>query len=376
MAGTNWLQELINDDLAIGGVVTLPAGSFVLPSGLVFTANQRLHIRGNGTTLKLSEGMTGITISQGISGAKGVVIEGVTIDGQNNLFTTGIAFVDTNNGTVLGGEVKNCATGILMDSRATGGFVEGTLLDNLLLRDNNVGIDMTVEAGTGSFAQTMIRGLKCVVGANGAAIGLRANNTAILQRSIVQGTFWIDSNETAVSLDCNIEDTTFDLGIEGSAGSTGNKGLVIGTNTTNSDQAFLKLLFTGTVNTQVTANSKNFHYWSGGSQLVNSAGTAVLGYKRHGDSTDRLRFEGVTNGGRIQFGDGSLLDVNLYRSAANILASDDKLDPASFNAQTKAGTPVDGDITGGAADGDMVVDTTASKIWVRIGGTWKGVVVA
>jgi hypothetical protein len=42
-----------------------------------------------------------------------------------------------------------------------------------------------------------------------------------------------------------------------------------------------------------------------------------------------------------------------------------------LNVQTKAGTPTDADIVAGAADGDVVIDTTASKIWVRIGGTWK-----
>lgn len=38
---------------------------------------------------------------------------------------------------------------------------------------------------------------------------------------------------------------------------------------------------------------------------------------------------------------------------------------------TKAGTPTDADVPGGATDGDTIIDTTASKIWVRIGGTWK-----
>jgi hypothetical protein len=45
--------------------------------------------------------------------------------------------------------------------------------------------------------------------------------------------------------------------------------------------------------------------------------------------------------------------------------------PSALNVQVKAGTPTDADIAGGAADGDMIIDTTASKIWVRIGGTWK-----
>jgi lysophospholipase L1-like esterase len=43
--------------------------------------------------------------------------------------------------------------------------------------------------------------------------------------------------------------------------------------------------------------------------------------------------------------------------------------------RTKAGTPVDGDVSG-PVDGMVIVDTTASKIWTRIGGVWKGVAVA
>lgn len=42
----------------------------------------------------------------------------------------------------------------------------------------------------------------------------------------------------------------------------------------------------------------------------------------------------------------------------------------------KAGTPVDGDFPGGAINGLLAVDTTANKIWARVGGVWKGVVIA
>jgi len=38
--------------------------------------------------------------------------------------------------------------------------------------------------------------------------------------------------------------------------------------------------------------------------------------------------------------------------------------------RTKAGTPTDADVNT-PTDGMMIIDTTASKIWVRIGGTWK-----
>lgn len=41
----------------------------------------------------------------------------------------------------------------------------------------------------------------------------------------------------------------------------------------------------------------------------------------------------------------------------------------------KAGTPVDGDFLFTPLNGTIAVDTTNSKLYVRIGGTWKGVVV-
>jgi hypothetical protein len=45
--------------------------------------------------------------------------------------------------------------------------------------------------------------------------------------------------------------------------------------------------------------------------------------------------------------------------------------------RVKAGTPTDADMpVYGISDGALVVDTTGNKIWVRIGGTWKGVAVA
>ena len=42
---------------------------------------------------------------------------------------------------------------------------------------------------------------------------------------------------------------------------------------------------------------------------------------------------------------------------------------------TKAGIPTDADFTA-PTDGIVVIDTTHSKIYVRIGGVWKSVAVA
>jgi phage baseplate assembly protein gpV len=69
-------------------------------------------------------------------------------------------------------------------------------------------------------------------------------------------------------------------------------------------------------------------------------------------------------------------DNNLYRSAASVISSDSKLDPASLNIQVKAGVPADADIVGGASSGDIVLDTSDSRIYVRNGATWMYAAVA
>jgi hypothetical protein len=77
-------------------------------------------------------------------------------------------------------------------------------------------------------------------------------------------------------------------------------------------------------------------------------------------------------------GDPSITDTNLYRSAANVLKTDDTLHAAlGVATMTKAGTPSDADWAVAPPVGTMVVDTTANKIWARTGvATWKGVVIA
>lgn len=71
-------------------------------------------------------------------------------------------------------------------------------------------------------------------------------------------------------------------------------------------------------------------------------------------------------------------DTNLYRSAANVLKTDDTfhavLGVATF---VKAGTPSDADWAVAPPVGTLVVDTSASKLWARTAAaTWKGVVIA
>jgi Pectate lyase superfamily protein len=89
---------------------------------------------------------------------------------------------------------------------------------------------------------------------------------------------------------------------------------------------------------------------------------------------------GIDTDGKHYWGAGggtSGWDTNLYRQAANQLKSDDTIIAADgVQTKYKAGTPVDGDFATTPPDGTLVVDSTGNKIWARVGGTWKGVVIA
>ena len=84
--------------------------------------------------------------------------------------------------------------------------------------------------------------------------------------------------------------------------------------------------------------------------------------------------------GAILWGTGgsSAADTNLYRSAADVLKTDDTFVAAlGLATKVKAGAPVDGDWTVAPPIGTFVYDTTNSKLWVRqAAATWRGVVVA
>jgi len=367
------LQAALDAVATLGGTVIAAAGTYTAAAGLAITANQRIVLMAHGAVLNLPANVTGLLINQGVIAARGVLVEGLKIDGQGNAGTVGVELRDTNNATLVGLQIENCVTGRLINSSAASGFVEGSYFQDCLTRNcSGTGILFQIVSGTGSFAQTIMHGERIVVGGTGT--GLVVPQNAILQRSWIQGTIWIGTNQKAMFLDGNVEDTTLRIAVEGAGGSTGNTALDLGTNLTNADQLGLYLLLTGLVNTSINNPfSKALHYYPNANEetIVQTQGTVFISYKRHGDSTDRVRVEGLTAGGRVQFGNGTLLDVNLYRSAADILSSDDQLRPASLKLQTKAGTPVDGDIVGGAIDGDIVFDTTALKIWVRSGGVWK-----
>ncbi len=70
---------------------------------------------------------------------------------------------------------------------------------------------------------------------------------------------------------------------------------------------------------------------------------------------------------------GKLADTNLYRNAADVLKTDDQMiATGGFVMKAKAGVPDDSDLSV-VANNVIILDTTDSRLYARIGGTWKSV---
>ena len=98
-----------------------------------------------------------------------------------------------------------------------------------------------------------------------------------------------------------------------------------------------------------------------------SASSEALRTKVAGDSNARMSMDA---GGKITWGTGSASgDVTLYRSAANILKTDDTLE-AALGVVTLA---TDGAPSTALANGAMAVDTTTDTFYFRYSGAWQEV---
>ncbi len=99
-----------------------------------------------------------------------------------------------------------------------------------------------------------------------------------------------------------------------------------------------------------------------------SAATQAIGVKVDGDSEARVKIDA---GGKITWGSGSASgDATLYRSAANLLKTDDALQAVAgvINLTT------DGAPSAASADGTIAIDTTNNQFYYRSSGTWTEVV--
>ncbi len=98
-----------------------------------------------------------------------------------------------------------------------------------------------------------------------------------------------------------------------------------------------------------------------------AASSQAVGVKVDGDSEARVKIDA---GGKITWGSGSATgDATLYRSAANILKTDDTLEAAS-GIVTLA---TDGVPSAALANGAIAVDTTNDTFYFRSSGSWQEV---
>lgn len=119
--------------------------------------------------------------------------------------------------------------------------------------------------------------------------------------------------------------------------------------------------------------------WFGGSGTLDAyngaATTLTLTNSQSGGSAS---FKGIVKAGA---GQGAVNLTEWQNSSATVLASvraDGLINatPASIATKQKAGTPTDGDWAVAPPDGTIVADSSASKLWMRVGGTWKSAALA
>lgn len=97
-----------------------------------------------------------------------------------------------------------------------------------------------------------------------------------------------------------------------------------------------------------------------------SVSSQAVGVRVDGDSEPRVKIDA---GGKITWSSGSATgDVNLYRSAANTLKTDDALD---VSASGVVNLVTDGEPTGSAANGTIAIDTTNNKFYFRSNSEWQ-----
>jgi hypothetical protein len=100
-------------------------------------------------------------------------------------------------------------------------------------------------------------------------------------------------------------------------------------------------------------------------QTFASAASTALDIFVSGDSNARVA---VDAGGKLTWGSGSGAgDVNLYRSAANALKTDDSFQAVGgLITETTSGTP-----SSAPADGALLIDTANNKFYFRSSSGWR-----
>lgn len=372
------IQAALDALAPFGGRVSCAPGTYNFSAGVVVTDPDQYTLTGYGARVVLgANNLVAFTIQQHSTSVNyGVTVEGFLIDGASRSGGIAVAFVDTNWSTLRNVRILNCPTCILMHAKDANQFVEGICLDNVVGRGWTVaGIEYRRTGGTNSFGQHHYRNVGF---SSGSGTGVILPTGCSIYRSTMEIGVWVGSNQVAFDFDGDFDSAELHLFVEGSTGSTGNTGVKVGTNASLLDTSDNFWSFWGTIATQIDNSfSKNFAY-TRGRRYTGVTNAAPLQVFKHGTSGAyaSLGFGGV-GGGRLDLGSAGTLDVNVYRNAADVLKSDDRIEAAdSMTVKVIAGAPTDGAFLHTPPDGTVALDSTNSRWYVRVGGTWKFVALA
>lgn len=368
--------------------IFVPAGTYILNNWAPTT--MRLRVRGaaaSGTQLKAKAGAAAavtmsalwqthwsdLQIDGNALAAKGMVVQGGAAGSQGHMFekimwqnasvglhlATGTPYNQVDKNYYYGCEWNDCTTGFWIDSvngqeqliyggalsthttaiRCTNGSLTifggqfGTCTDGVLVDGPFLWVtlhDVIMEGETNSIKAT---------GGNWPAHGVRLTNC------ILQGSSKCVTTSAGGTMVLHAEHCQFNVG---------------NVEVNGNDSMFFDFS-----NTYAFGST-----WATSGASVRHLTTTINGTELNGPVAGVMGY---------QFGGAgaAAMDTNLYRSAANRLKTDDNFHAVDgVTTKYKAGTPVDGDFATTPPDGTIVVDSSANKIWTRIGGTWKGVVVA
>lgn len=376
------IQAAIDALPATGGAVVFPPGTYKLDTGLTITTNKSIVLSGYGALLKPAASVIALTINQATGDtARGCTVEGLFFDGSLGTGDTAVQLKNTDRATLRDVRIKDFTTGVHLLSTTSGGWVEGTALENVFVSTCVTGIKFEkTGSGTGSFGETNFK----QVGVQGSTTGVDIGVGSNLYRSKFGGlTIWQDATSTGLSINGDMFQAQGLVSLE-TTSPTATTGVVVGASATNTTRMDVTFNWTGTFTNNYTVAAGKTFIWrdaAGVTKAANNGGDfrfykAFLGT----ESDERVAIAGeFSGGGGIMFGGGGVADTNLYRSAADRLKSDDLIDATLMGVATfvKAGAPTDADWAVAPPVGTLVVDTTNNKIWARTAAaTWKGVVIA
>jgi Pectate lyase superfamily protein len=367
-----------------GGHTFVPSGTYIL-NNLSFTNdNQRIVGEGkNKTILKLKAAGSYILREVGLWGCS---VENLQLDGNSKtgagIVLTGSAVRGSQRHRFVNLNIRQCTIGVDVQAGAANQVDRNTYQDCYIFECNT---GMKVNSANGQeqvFLNTTVSGCttaaleldngsldwfggqclssgKGIHFASGAFLWLNMRGVILEGNTTdIEGTTW---PTYGVIMEHSVTASAINIAPNGSKFTARNCIFNAAINANGNDVFFL---------------DENCTFGGGGSW--NAAGGNVRRMKIDGSGFGFNQPTGSTTDS-LEWGapGAAAMDTNLYRSAANRLKTDDNLHAVDGVAtKYKAGTPVDGDFATTPPDGTIVVDSSANKIWTRIGGTWKGVVVA